>query len=534
MKDLSRRRVLSYLGASAAAATVGVISGCGVSPNKDLRNTTILSSYDIVVVGGTPSGIMAARAAIREGATVILIENTRHIGGILTSGLGVTDSYHYEIIGGLSAAFYRNLGAYYGLSSGKSQYTWEPHVAELIFNNYLESSKATVVLGRTVASLVKRDTQIQSITLDDGTVINGVQWIDATYEGDLMAAAGATHTVGRESRHQYGERYAGWGNQNILPISPYLADGSLLPGVNPNPGEATGQADEKIMAYTFRSCLTTNTSNMAPFPMPPGYTPDRFAGTARYIKYANVTQLEDLLSLGPVPKHKYSLESTFHFSTDYPNACWAYPDANWKTRADILQDHHSNEAGFLYFLANDPSVPASIRVEMNRYGMPLDEFTDNGHWPWQMYVREGRRLIGQYVMIQSDITTETTKTDAIGVGQWTIDSHICDRFASTWNGQPVVMYDGALAQTDVPLYQLPFRSMLPQISEVSNLAVTICMSSSHIAFSSLRVEPTLMQLGEAAGTAAGLALKAGVALSMVDITSLQNRLLQFGSVIAIP
>jgi hypothetical protein len=273
---------------------------------------------------------------------------------------------------------------------------------------------------------------------------------------------------------------------------------------------------------------------MAPFPMPPGYTPDQFAGAAHYIKYANVTQLEDLLSLGPIPKHKYSLESTFHFSTDYPNAGWAYPDANWKTRADILQNHHNNETGFLYFLANDPSVPTAIRAEMNRYGLPLDEFTDNGHWPWQMYVREGRRLIGQYVMIHSDITTETTKTDAIGVGQWTIDSHICDRFVSTWNGQPVVMYDGALAQTDVPLYQLPFRSMLPQISEVSNLAVTICMSSSHIAFSSLRVEPTLMQLGEAAGTAAGLALKAGVALSMVDITSLQNRLLQFGSVIAIP
>ena len=488
-----------------------------------------------MVVGATPAGIMAAQAALREGATVGVIENTQHVGGMLASGLSVTDSIYYETMGGLAAKFFRDVGAYYGLASGESQYTWEPHAAESIFNSYLDSPKIGVILGRTVASVWKRGTQIQSITLDNGTVVGGTQWIDATYEGDLMAFSGATFSVGRESSQQYGEGLAGWGqNETTVPVSPYLADGSLIPLVIADPMESPGQADGKIMAYSFRSCLTNNPKNMLPFPMPPGYTPDRYIGVSRYINYADLTWYKGLFSLEGLPNSKYCLLNSGPFSTDYPNAGWAYPNANWKLRAGIFQDHSTYVAGFLYFLANDPSVPASVRANVSSYGLALDEFTDNNHWPWQMYVREGRRLHGQYVMTQSDITTSVIKADAVGVGQWYIDSHFCCRYASSSAGQPVVMYDGSLFTDGIPLYQLPLRAILPPASLVSNLAVPVCVSASHISFCSLRVEPTYMVLGEAAGTVAGLALKAGLDLSEVDVTTLQNRLLQFGAVIAIP
>jgi hypothetical protein len=233
--------------------------------------------------------------------------------------------------------------------------------------------------------------------------------------------------------------------------------------------------------------------------------------------------------------NKYCLlEDGPFFSTDYSNACWSYPNGTWAARKEIWTNYYDYVAGYLYFLANDPSVPTTIRTGMSGYGLPADEFKDNNHWPWQMYVREGRRMQGKYVMTQADLIQSTTKSDAIAVGLWSIDSHACDLFASTANGSQTVVADGFMYIPVYLPYQLPFGAMLPNPAQVSNLAVTVCLSSSHIAFSSLRVEPTLMVLGEAAGTAAGLALQSNVDISEVDITELQNALTTFGVVLAIP
>lgn len=537
MGQISRRTVLSYLGRTAGAAGASSLLSCGGMTAPIIKSNGSSGgpgSYDVVVYGGTASGIFAAVAAARSGAKVALIEQTAHIGGVLTSGLGLTDSFHHKTIGGLSAKFFLDLGSYYGLPSGTPQYAFEPHVGEAIFDSYIQSSSIHLLTQRHIISAITSNSILQSITLDDGTAIMGSQWIDASYEGDLMAESGVSYTVGRESSTKYGESYAGWGWQADLATSPFASDGSLLPGVNIDPGETPGQSDEKIMAYSVRPCLTDNPANMVPFPMPAGYSPGRYAGLARAIKFWGYTRIGDVVILLPTINQKYCPLQSWFFSVDYPGASWTYPNANWTDRQKVLQDHNSYVAGLFYFTANDPSVPAVLRTSANSVGLAVDEFTDNHNWPWQMYVREGRRMIGQYVMTQSDLTMDPLKSDSIGVGAWPIDSHSCDRIAAKVSGKWAVVDDGLLYKAETVPYQLPFRAILPQPAEVTNLSVTVCMSASHIAFSSLRVEPTLMALGEAAGVAATLALEGNNELPSVSLASLQKRLQHFGCVIYIP
>ena len=474
---------------------------------------------------------MAARAAERMGATVLIIDNTHHVGGIFTSGLGSTDSYYHSTIGGLPLRFFKDVAAHYGGTPGKPQWFFEPHVAESIFNGYLGAKGITVLLGRTVSSVTKSGASITAMTLDNGTVVHGTQWIDASYEGDLMAESGASYKIGRESSAQYSESYAGWGGQQqTANVNPFLSDGSLIPGVLPDPEETKGQADGNIMAYSFRSCITSNLSNAVPFPKPSGYDPNMFLGTQLYIQNNKLTQATDVIQLQATVNNKFDLLSQNFFSADYPNASLDYPDGDWDTRTSILSNHYTYVAGLLYFLANETTVPASIRTQMNQYGLAADEFTDNNNWPWQMYVREGRRLQGQYIMTQADLVPAAKKTDKVGVGLWSIDSHGCALVASTQNGKPVVLQDGSMYIPEYKPYDLPFRSILPKQEEVTNLAVTCCVSSSHIGFSSLRVEPTFMVLGEAAGTAAGLAMEENVPLSEVTLSKLQSTLVDDGVV----
>jgi hypothetical protein len=488
---------------------------------------------------------MAAQAVAREGSTVAVVEYSKHVGGIHTSGLGLFDTAYPQSVGGLARQFCLDIGKYYGKPPGTPSYWWEPHVAERIFNQYLADVKATLFMGRTLASLVmssQTPTRIQSIQLDDGTVIQGLQFIDASYEGDLMAAAGASYVVGRESRQQYGESLAGWGIQSYHTVSPYV-NGELAPGINADPNETAGQADEKIMAYTFRTVVTTDPSNMAPFPKPAAYSPANYVLVSRFISTFNFTHLTNILDLQPTVNNKYILLNKPMCSVDFIGASWGYPDADWPTRGKIFQNHYEYVAGLLYFLANDPSVPQSIRTEIAGYGLPLDEFTDNQHWPWQMYVREGRRLVGQYIVVQSDVMSDvensganTTKPDSIGVGRWSVDSHGCDFFASTRHGNPAMVVDGQYEpdQSYSVFNELPFRCILPQTSEVTNLAVTCCPGASHLGFASLRVEPTLMILGEAAGTAAGMAIAANIDVSAMlgNISSLQARLKSVGAILS--
>jgi hypothetical protein len=273
---------------------------------------------------------------------------------------------------------------------------------------------------------------------------------------------------------------------------------------------------------------------MVPFPEPSGYDPNRYIGVTLYINFANITSHAGLFTMGSVPNEKYDVESEAPWSTDYINLNWPYPNADWTTRQNIHQDCDNYVAGFFYFLANDPSVPASVRADVGRFGLPLDEFTDNNHWPYQMYVREGRRLIGQYVMTQADLETTILKPDSVGIGQWSIiDSHCCDLCAHPDDGTQIIAGVGSIYLPGLPPYQLPFRSILPVATQVSNLAVPVCSSASHIGWTSIRVEPTFMLLGEAAGTAAGLAVSTGDDLSAVDITKLQDRLMNFGGILSV-
>jgi len=536
---ITRRRVLGYAAKATVFAGISSVLGCSksASSTKISNQNPNQTSFDVIVYGGTPAGVMAAKAAAQAGVSVAIVEATMHLGGILSNGLGQTDTAFKQYIGGLTAQFYNDIGSAYGYNGSTPEYSFEPHVAESVFNGYVNSAKVQIFLGRYLTAIHQSSGRIASITLDNGTVISAGQWIDASYEGDLMAAAGAAYVVGREGRATYGEMHAGWGYKPIpTSVNPYLADGSLIPGVNMDPQETPGAGDSKIMSYSFRCCTTTNPANMAPFPMPPGYTPARYEGLARWIASNGFTQLSQIVTMQSTIKEKFDLLWVQNpFSVNYVGGAWLYPDADWADRKTIWQDHYNYVAGWLYYVANDPSVPSSIQTELNKYGLARDEFTDNNNWPWQMYVREGRRLVGQYVMTEADITTNITKPDSVAIGTWYGDCHLCDVYAGTISqgGKTIATAIGdGLLDVQTPPYQIPYRSLLPNPAQVPNLAVICCLSASHVGFSSLRVEPTFMMLGEAAGTAAGMAVKINADFSAVDVTSLQNNLIARGGILA--
>jgi len=532
----TRRKVLGYLAKGTVAAGIAMVHGSHDEAAGQSGPPSV-TSFGLIVYGGTPAGIMAALAAVRGGISVAIVEPTNHLGGILTSGLGQTDSQYMQCIGGLAAQFYLDIGSYYG-NANTPGYFFEPHVAEAIFNGYIASANVSVYFERSLTEITQTGNQINSITLDDGTELAAAEWIDASYEGDLMAASGATYVVGRESNTQYGESAAGFGyTPTVTQVSPYLPDSSLIPGVNPNPGEAQGAADSLIMAYSFRCCTTTNPSNMAPFPIPPGYDPSRYQGLAEYIA-SGVTELSQIVTMSPTINQKFDLLWVpIPFSVNYDGGGWLYPNATPAGRLQIWQDHYNYVAGWLYYVANDSSVPSSIQSEINLYGLALDEFTDHDNWPWQMYVREGRRLVGQYVMTQADLITNVTKTDVVAIGNWYIDCHFCDVYAGSLSvyGTTVsgVVGEGRL-DISVQPYQIPFGCLLPDSSQVRNLAVICCLSSSHVGFSSLRAEPTFMELGEAAGAAAALAAATPSDFTGVNISTLQNILTENGGILTLP
>ena len=533
MNAIPRREVLRYLGASAATASLGLITAHSADNSNHSTSPASGTSFELVVYGGTPSGIMAAVAAAQQGLSVALVETTGHVGGILTSGLGVTDSDNYNYIGGLTARFHRDLGSMYG--STQPAYCFEPHVAESVFDNYLLNYKIEVILNDYLTGITKSKHHITSITLASGKVLSASQWIDASYEGDLLAASGVSYVVGRESQQQYGESLAGWGvNQNVYTMSPYDSNGNLLACIQPLPNEGVGRADAEIMGYTFRSCLTNLPSNMIPFPEPPDYSPDQFAALSRFLSFNKLGALDEILDMQPTVKSKFNLlfADTFNpFSSNYTGYNWAYPNASPADRKTIWNNHYKYVAGLLYFLANDASVPKLIRSEINTFGLAADEFTDNGNWPWQMYVREGRRMLGQAVMTQSDVMSLSNVPDSIGVGEWSIDCQQCGNFAGEANGSPAVITDGYIRVATQP-YQIPFRAILPRgASEAVNLAVTCCLSASHIAFCSLRVEPVFMTLGEAAGTAASIAVKNNKDIRDVKAKELQPILISNGGIL---
>ena len=496
---------------------------------------------DVVIYGGTAGGVVAAVSASREGKSAVIVEPGRHVGGMVSGGLGATDFGNRAAIGGISREFFRRVLRHYveTYGAGSAQvkdcsdgFHFEPHVAEAVFRKMLEEAKVEVVFDSTLARVEKDGARVASIATSRGDVFVGSVFIDASYEGDLMAKGGVKYAIGREGRDQYGESIAGVqarspAHQWPVAVPALGDDGKPLPSVQSGPTGPAGSGDGKTQAYNYRLCMTDRKDNIFPFPKPPGYDPARYELLARYLARKPDLKVGQLMNPVRMPNGKTDTNNNGAFSTDHIGGNWDYPEADEATRRKIRDDHVAYVQGFLYFLANDPRVPKALHDEMAGWGLAKDEFLDTDHWPNQLYVREARRMLGSYVMTQSDIMDDRTKVDSIGLGSYNTDSHHVRR---------VVQPDGSALnegdfQVRVRPYAIPYRSLVPRPSECSNLLVPVCMSASHVAYGTVRMEPVYMILGHACGVAAALAVDEKVPVQAVPIERLTSKLAEQASVL---
>ncbi len=491
--------------------------------------------YDLVVYGGTASGVITAYSAAKEGLHVVLLEPHAHLGGMVTGGLSATDLGQFQIIGGYARDFYMRAAAHYGTHTLEKHANWlsEPHVGEEIFRAMLDEAGVEVHFHEKIAErggvgmAAKRVTSIKTM---DGRVWKAKVFADCSYEGDVMSQAGVTYTIGREAIAKYGESLAGVrdktpAHQFTWPVNAYDDQHRLLPEISPGPLDAPGSGDKKVQAYNFRMILTTDPANQVPYPKPASYDPARFALLRRYLiefekNKGRAPNFHDVTNPVEIPNHKADFNNNGPVSTDYIGHSWGYPDGSYAVRQKIWSDTVEYTQGFFYFLAHDPSVPPSLQKEVNEWGLSKDEFGDNGNFPYQLYIREGRRMVGVYVMRQADLQTTRTKPDSIGMGSYQSDSH---------NIQRVAREDGTVTnegdvQVAVQPYEIPFRVMLPRKDQVNNLLVPVCLSASHVAYSSVRMEPQYMIIGQAAGVVASLAIRNRVAVRDVPVPALQKKL----------
>ncbi len=490
---------------------------------------------DVVVYGATAGGVVAAVAAAREGRSVVLLEPGRHVGGMVTGGLGATDTGKRTAIGGYSREFFSRVRAHYVKKYGPASrqvkdcsdgFRFEPHVASLVFHEMLKEAKVTPHLGQRLDRVVRKGDHIEAITTLKKDEFRAAVFVDATYEGDLMARAGVKYHVGREGRSVYGEPLAGVlarspAHQWPVKVSPFDAKGRLLPFVQPGKLAAPGSGDRKVQAYNFRLCMTDRKDNQVPFPRPAGYDPGRYELLARYLVARPGLKMGQLMNPVRLPNDRTDTNNNGPFSTDHIGASWDYPEANDATRARIWEDHLRYQQGFHYFLANDPRVPKVLQAEVRRWGLAKDEFTDTDHWPPQLYVREARRMVGAYVMIQADLTERRVKHDSVGLGSYNADSHHVQRVVGPDGG---ALNEGDF-QVPVRPYAIPYRSLTPRAAECDNLLVPVCLSASHVAYGSIRMEPVYMVLGHASGVAAALAVEGKTAVQAVPYARLKAKLL---------
>ena len=520
---------------------------------------------DIVIYGATSAGVMAAVQAKRMGKTIVLVGPDRHLGGLSSGGLGFTDTGNKAVIGGLAREFYHRIWTHYQSPDawkwqrredygnrgqgtpaidGEQRTMWifEPHVAERVFEDFVKQSGITVHrhewLDR-AKGVQKAGGRITSITMLSGRTYRGRMFIDATYEGDLMAAAGVDYHVGRESKDTYGEEWAGV-QTGVLhhrhhfgvlqqSISPYVVPGDpssgVLSRISTAPPGAYGSADTRIQAYCYRYCVTDRPDNRIAFPKPAGYDPKQYELLLRVYQAG---WRETFQKFDPVPNRKTDSNNHGPFSSDNIGANYDYPDATYERRREILKEHEAYQKGWLYFIANDPRVPKDVQTEMRRWGLPKDEFKDNGGWPHQIYVREARRMVGRFVMTEHELMKRRPTPDSVGMGSYGIDSHNVQRYITP---EGSVQNEGDIGVTLKEPYEIAYGSLIPKRGQADNLLVPVCVSSSHIAFGSIRMEPVFMILGQSAATAAALAIDDGVAVQDVPYARLRARLLSDGQVL---
>jgi len=503
---------------------------------------------DVIVYGSTPGGFCAAIASAREGASVILLEPTDHVGGVNTGGLSFSDSNQTvrSTVMGLFDEWHTRIQQDYqsrGIElpyqvkvKDQSKWTYEPHVAARVTRQMLDEAKVDVLTKRYLQSVKKEGTRITSLVTSDGTFTAKV-FIDASYEGDLMAAAGVSWTIGREGRAEFGESLAGKRYpKEKMPISGLGDDGRMLPLVTTTDAGSEAEGDSNVMVYSFRLCLTEDPENRVPFPKPANYDAARFEVMRRYVKSGGTKLGWDLY---PLPGGKFDGNNSIggQFSLGLVGACNGWSEANEKGRAGIWEAHKQYTLEFHHFLTTDPAVPRAIRERFAKLGLCKDEFPGYGHFSPALYVREGRRMQGMHVVSQKDILEEPEKEDAIVISSFPIDSHDCQRVALKDGG---VINEGTIfpvrikgTQHGYP-YQVPYRAILPKPGDCTNLLVPVALSCTHVAISSIRVEPTWMILGQSAGIAAALAAEKAISVQDVVYPQLRERLLAQGQVLELP
>jgi hypothetical protein len=473
-------------------------------------------SFGVVVYGATPSGIMAAYAAAREGVSVALVM-AGPTGGMCAQGLGWSDTAKIGVIGGLCMEFFRRVGKFYNPTATAIVKNFEPQAAEHVFIGFIREAGVTPIHVATLAGVATSGRKIESIQLTDGSILRARAFVDASYEGDLMAAARCPYWVGRDSSTRFGERNAGF---DAVPANHHVPTrdtrGNLFPLVKLYPAQARFSADREVQSYTFRLCLTNDRSNKIAFPKPPGYDANRYGFELNLLNSPNKD-----FSPAPLPHNKFDLNG------HYFGGSRDWPDGTAQRRKQIFQDHYNYQAGLLYFYAHDPRVPSTFREQVNQYGLAKDEFVGTGNWPRQLYVREARRLVAKHVMLQKDTQTEITKLHPIGMGSYSLDAHAA-QVLEIKNGY--MDYEGTfgtLTTRATNPYQIPYEALLPR--DYDNFFVSVCVGASHVAFASLRMEPQYMIMGEAAGCASGLVAKRRTT-SVAIATEMKSKLLSYGAV----
>lgn len=504
--------------------------------------------YDVVIYGATSAGIIAAVKIAEMGFSCIIVEPSGHFGGLTTAGLGATDLGYADAIGGMSRGFYQMLRAYYKDESiwkyeepkivGANDTSWffEPSAASAVYLSMIQEHQIPLVLNERLIlgsnGVNKRGKTITSLVTENGNIYHGKIFIDAGYEGDLMAMSGVSHHVGREANAVYQETLNGIQtvrtHYHIFPgfVDPYIQPGNpksgILPGIaNEGPGRDF-EGDHRVQAYCFRMCLTDVEANKIPFEKPSGYEELEYE-----LLFRNFESGETRIPWLPhmMPNRKTDTNNRWGFSTNKIGINYAYPNGNYAERASIISEQEHYQKGLMWTLANHPRVPKSIRDEVSKWGLAADEFVENGNWPSQIYVREARRMIGEYVMTEHDCRRVEVANQSIGMGSYTMDSHNVQRYITPMG---CVQNEGNIEEGTGGPYVIPYGCILPKRQECDNLLVTCAVSASHIAFGSIRMEPVFMILGQSAATAAGLALEMNTQIHDVPYPKLKERLLEDG------
>ena len=507
----------------ATAALMLLLSACS-TPEPE---------YDVCVYGGTSAGVIAAYAVAKQGKKVLLVEPGQRLGGMTSGGLGQTDIGNKQVVKGLALDFYRRVGATYGRLES---WIFEPSVAEAIYKDYIVRGNVEVLYGHRIVDAQKQGASITSINVEsvENTAqtknISAKVFIDCTYEGDLMARAGVSYVVGREDNKVYGEDYNGVQMQHLHQfvdnVDPYVEKGNpasgLLWGISDAALAPTGSGDNMVQAYNYRICLTSDKDNMLPIEKPANYDPSRYELLLRIIEAQKNYNLNGYFIISPMPNNKTDINNRGAFSTDMIGMNHRYPEASYEERAEIIQAHKDYTFGLLWFMGNDERVPKQLRDQMLSWGLPKDEYVEYGHWTPQLYIREARRMVGEYVATQANCENKVTVDDGVGMAAYTMDSHNCQRVVIVKDGKAMVKNEGNVEIKGGLPYDVSYRCLTPKREECDNLLVPVCLSASHIAYGSIRMEPVFMLLGQSAAKAACLAIDGGVKVQEVDVKEIQR------------